>query len=108
MSSMHKMDTDPVPVPDVVDPSPSQQTSGPAEQSETGPPSKRTTGAETSSLRQRDAPTPLPGKCSHFDILLLHLSVAIRALSAALVAKFNILPGRWQHLRHVAIVPTER
>jgi hypothetical protein len=32
---------------------------------------------------------------------------AIRAPSAALVAKFKIPPGRWQHLRHVAIVPSE-
>jgi hypothetical protein len=32
---------------------------------------------------------------------------AIRALSAALAAKFNISPGRWQHVLPVAIVPPE-
>jgi hypothetical protein len=31
----------------------------------------------------------------------------IRALSAALAAKFNIAPVRWQHPLHVAIVPPE-
>jgi hypothetical protein len=30
------------------------------------------------------------------------------ALSAALAAKFNISPGRWQHFWPVAIVPIER
>jgi hypothetical protein len=31
----------------------------------------------------------------------------IRALSAHLVAEFNILPGRWQHVWLVAIVPPQ-
>jgi hypothetical protein len=35
-------------------------------------------------------------------------SVFIRALSAHSAAEFNILPGRWQHVWLVAIVPTER
>jgi hypothetical protein len=38
-------------------------------------------------------------KISHF---------CIRALSAHSVAKFNISPGRWQHVCLVAIVPPER
>jgi hypothetical protein len=32
----------------------------------------------------------------------------IRALSAHSAAEFNILPGRWQHLWLVAIVPPKR
>jgi hypothetical protein len=32
----------------------------------------------------------------------------IRALSAHSAAKFNILPGRWQHVWLVAIVPPKR
>jgi hypothetical protein len=34
--------------------------------------------------------------------------VRIRALSAHSAAEFNILPGRWQHLWLVAIVPPKR
>jgi hypothetical protein len=32
----------------------------------------------------------------------------IKALLAALADKFDISPGRWQHLRHVSIVSTDR
>jgi hypothetical protein len=32
----------------------------------------------------------------------------IRALSAHSAAEFNILPGRWQHIWLVAIVPPKR
>jgi hypothetical protein len=31
-----------------------------------------------------------------------------RALSAVLAAKFNILPGRWQHFGPATIVPAQR
>jgi hypothetical protein len=34
--------------------------------------------------------------------------IPIRALSAHLGAEFNILPGRWQHVWLVAIVPPKR
>jgi hypothetical protein len=43
-----------------------------------------------------------------FDEILKVRKRRIRDLSAALAAKFIISSGRWQHLRHVVIVPTER
>jgi hypothetical protein len=39
---------------------------------------------------------------------LLRLTLCIRALSAHSAAKFNISPGRWQHVWLVAIVSPER
>jgi hypothetical protein len=41
-------------------------------------------------------------------IVLLHIFVGIRALSAHSADEFNISPGRWQHLWLVAIVPPKR
>jgi hypothetical protein len=41
------------------------------------------------------------------QLMLMFLYAAIRALSAASAAKYNIAPVRWQHPLHVAIVPTE-